>query len=174
MVPNFKKRIFVELSILAGVVFIMGGTLFYFARSLGVNSDAIVNTRKMLMSRSQSLENFADSRITWNEKGKAYLENLRNVIPLKDQLITLGKDFQFLAGRARLEFSYTPIGETVPTPPNLGFIQFRVSVEGDYDSVQKYITTLQSFRYLTAIDGVSLTRTGNTFQALLSGRTFYR
>ncbi len=174
MAQNFKKRLLIELSILLGLVLVMGGTLAYFASTIGTKGEAVIEARKLLMSRSFAIENFAGLRGDWNQGAKESLELLRDSIPIKDQLITLGKDFQFLAGRAGLEFSYAPIGETAPAAPSLGFIQFRIGITGSYDAIQKYITTLQGFRYITTVDGVTFTRSGSNYEAVITGKTYFR
>lgn len=174
MAQNFKKRLLIEIAVLLGIVLVMGGTLAYFASAIRTKGQAVIDARKALMSRSFSIENFAALRGDWNQGGKDNLELLRSSVPIKDQLITLGKDFQFLAGRAGLEFSYAPIGETAPAAPNLGSIQFRIGVTGTYDAVQKYIGVLQGFRYITTVDGISLTRSGANYEAVILGRTYFR
>jgi len=174
MAQNFKKRLLIELSVLLGIILIMGGTLVYFASTIRTKGDAVIEARKILMSRSYAIENFAGLRGDWNQGAKEGLELLRDSVPIKDQLITLGKDFQFLAGRAGLEFSYAPIGETAPAAPSLGSIQFRISVTGPYDVIQKYITTLQGFRYITTVDGVSFARSGTSYEAVITGKTYFR
>lgn len=174
MAQNFKKRLLIELSLLLGIILVMGGILAYFASTISSKGEAVIEARKLLMSRSFAIENFAGLRGDWNQGAKENLGLLRDSVPIKDQLITLGKDFQFLAGRAGLEFSYAPIGETAPAVPSLGFIQFRIGVAGTYDVIQKYITTLQGFRYITTVDGVALVRAGSAYEAVITGRTYFR
>lgn len=174
MAQNFKKRLLIEILLLLGIAVVMGGILVYFSYTIRTKSEAVIEARKSLMSRSFAIENFASLRGDWNQGAEGNLELLRDSIPIKDQLITLGKDFQFLASRSGMEFSYAPIGETASAAPSLGFIQFRIGVTGSYDAVQKYIGTLQGFRYITTVDGVALTRAGLNYGAVIIGRTYFR
>ncbi|MBI5732825.1 hypothetical protein HY967_02615, partial [Candidatus Jorgensenbacteria bacterium] len=95
--PQFKKKLLfqsVTFSVAIGALII--GTV-YFGRTISRASEEVVKNRQELLNRSTALDTLASLTHQYNSKGKKYLNVLYGLVPKRDDLFTLGQEFQSLA-----------------------------------------------------------------------------
>lgn len=160
---NFKKTFLIDLTILLIVVGALAGGLLFFGRSISGSVDRIAGLRQDIVNRSASLDFYATLRNQYNNEGKAYLNVLHNIVPTKDQLIDLPKEFQSLASQQNIGFGFSFAGETAVASGGLGSVTFRLNLEGQtLDHLLQFVRKLQDFRYLSSLDSL-----------VVVGRVFY-
>lgn len=174
MTDTFAKKFLWNLGIALTIIAVLAIAIFFFAGNISKYSANIIDLRNQLRNRSHSLENLAALRLVYNEKAKGYLSQLYASVPVKDQLITVPRDFQILATRAGVTMTYTNVGDTQPIEGQLGEFRFQMQIQGTADKAIPFIDTVQKFRYLTTVDSVHFSRQGDQVQLSLNGRIFYR
>jgi hypothetical protein len=176
---NFRKKLIVELSITFVVVGALIGGIAFFGINLSNYADEIVRLRSDLAGKSASLRSLSFLKADYG-KAKDDLNVLYSVVPQKDRLINLSKEFQFLVPQSnanqgsRMDYGFTFVEETAATDQNLGFIRFRLNLSGEFDRLIKFVQTLQNFRYLTAVDSLSINRENLQGRMVVNGRVFFR
>lgn len=171
----FRKKILLEVGIGGGIIVILVVLLLVLGSYIGTVSGKIADARTALLERSASVSSLATLRETWRSKAEGYLNVLMNVIPEKDSLINVSKDFQSLASQTKTEYSFGFLGEAT-SEGNIGSLGFRLSLRGELANIYSFIEKFAAFPYLSVIDGFSIERKGpGTASELLSqGRIFFR
>ena len=171
---DFKKKLGLELGI--SVVLILGltGGILFFGSRLETSAEEMRQVRAELALRSKSLNAVAALRSEYDMKIKERLKALIILIPVKDQLINLTKDFQLVSSKDGLQSTFTFVGESSATDFGLGKVTFRLSTEGDFEKLIGFVTTLQNFHYLSSFDSFSLLRGKESSVLGTHGSVFFR
>ncbi|MFH1192911.1 MAG: hypothetical protein V1656_01165 [Candidatus Jorgensenbacteria bacterium] len=170
----FRKKLFMELGIgIAITVPLLGGSLF-FSGQIGEFGGQIVTARKEMLARTDELNAVAALRADYNDGTKRNLETLYAMVPEKDQLINLSRDFQTLSTQARLISSFTFLGETPAVAGGLGSFAFRLNLRGQLDDLFSFFGKFEKFRYLSALSSFSVLRGEKESEMLTQGSVFYR
>lgn len=173
---EFKKKLLVQLGIGGGIVVVLGLGLGLIGSYIGNVSTAVATSRTALLERSASVSSLAQLRETWQSRAEGYLNVLRNVVPAKDTLINVSRDFQSLATRTRTEYSFGFTGETSPEGGEIGSLNFRLTLRGDLADIYKFLEEFAAFPYLSTIDSFAIEREGSETRSelLANGRIFFR
>lgn len=171
---DFKKKLTLELSITLLLIFGLAGGIFFFASRLSTNAEEMTRVREELALRSKSLNAVAALRSEYDMKVKDRLKVLITSVPVKDQLINLTKDFQLISSKSGLQSTFTFVGESPATDANLGRVTFKLSTEGEFPELIKFISTLQNFYYLSSFDSYSLLRGKDISVLGTRGSVFFR
>lgn len=171
---DFKKKLGIELGITLVLVAGLVAGILFFASRLSASAEEIRGVRAELALRSKSLNAVAALRSEYDMKAKDRLIKLLSLVPVKDQLINLTKEFQILSSKDNLQSTFTFVGETPATDVGLGKVSFRLSTEGDFETLTKFITTLQNFHYLSSFDSFSLLRGTENSVLGTHGSIFFR
>ncbi len=167
---EFKKALLIQLGILTAVLVAGLMIVFYFKNNIKQTAQAIKNTQQLINTKSKNLETLAYLRKDYNDFGMAYLNVLHNVLPKRDELFDVSQQLQDLAQTIKLGFGFSFVNEQAPNPPNPGFIQFRLNLNGDINQVSTYLKRLTQLHYFSSIDAI-------TFQnnsASVSGKLYFR
>lgn len=171
---TFRKKLVTELIISLVAVGVISIGLLFFGFNISKFAKKVVATRQELTERSASLQSLAILRSEYSSKGEPYLNVLYNIIPLKDELIDLSKDFQSLAAKERIDYGFTFIGEIPATSNNLGSVRFSLSLGGGLDRLINFIKNLQNFRYLVNLENISINKGELQMRMNVKGSVFFR
>ncbi|MBI2278600.1 MAG: hypothetical protein HYU81_00880 [Candidatus Brennerbacteria bacterium] len=174
---SFKNKLFVEIGIGGGIVIALGIALAMLGGSMKTASGRVVTTRTELLERSASVGSLAALRETWKTRAETSLNVLRNVVPEKDTLINVSRDFQSLASQTRTEYSFGFVGETpAGAAGDIGALNFRLTLRGDLPNIYSFIEKFREFPYFSMIDSFVIERKGSEARSELvaNGRIFYR
>ncbi len=171
---HFYKNLLVESLIFVIVVGTLIGGLLFFRTRIAAATDQIFGVNQELNERSAATQLFSLLKSQFSQNGQSYLNVMHNVVPLKDQLIDLRQEFQFLAGKEGLSYSFSFTGEESASSARLGAVQFTLNLQGSMDKLFRFVKNLQSFRYLITLDGFTINRQGNQIQMVIKGQVFFR
>lgn len=172
----FRKKLFLELGIGSGIIAALALVLVFLGTYLGNVSERIAASRTALLERSAAVGSLAGLRETWDSKAEGYLGVLRNVVPEKDTLINVSRDFQSLASQTRTEYSFGFLGETGESESGIGALTFRLTLRGDLANLFTFIEKFAAFPFLSTIDTFNIERKGpeTRSELLAQGRIFFR
>jgi hypothetical protein len=172
---SFKKQLTIQLAIAFGALIILSIGLSVFASSIRATIVDLASLRSNLAFRASSLGSLARLQTQYNRKAKAYSENLTKAVPKKEELIGLSKDFQNLAGQARVEQSFGFTSETPGSSGGLGFLSFQSAASGDLLNLARFLSSIENFRFLTKVENLSISPTESNSQKInIKGRIFFR
>ncbi len=173
---QFKKRLINELVIsLVIIIALIGGILFF---NGNINSYAvnIASARNQLSRLSSSILELSRLQSQYDQVS-GYIDTLGSIVPSYYNLINLNKDLQSMAASDNLSYSFSFAGENPKTNNGFGSVNFNLSVgSSKLSNILSFLNSLQHFKYLTAIDGVSFGSDGDngTLTMSVKGRVFYK
>ncbi|MFA6364791.1 MAG: hypothetical protein WCW78_00100 [Candidatus Paceibacterota bacterium] len=170
----FKKKITIEGLITAIIIIAISSGIYFFASKITAYSNEILALRTELAMRSTSLTMLANLRSDYIAKAQKDFGVLSSVIPVKDQLINIAKDFQFLATQAGFDSTFSFMNESPATSNSLGFLGFKLTFGGDFDKLLGFVKTLQNFRYLSDFSNFTIARGKDKTQLSVNGKVFFR
>lgn len=171
---DFHKRIAVQLSISLAIIAVLVFGIMLFGFKVNSISREIAAKRQELNERSSALQSLASLRSDYSTKAEPYLNVLYNVVPQKDELIDLSKDFQVIAQEDGLDYGFTFLGETPPGTEGLGAVRFNLSLGGSLTGLLNFLKSMENFRYLVSLEGVSISRGVDGMRMDVRGSVFYR
>lgn len=173
---EFKKKLLVELGIGGGIILVAVVGLLILGSYIGNVSTRIASERGELLERSASVGSLASLRETWRTRAEAYLNVLRNVVPEKDALINVSRDFQSLSSQTRTEYAFGFLGESANEGGGIGALSFRLTLRGDLTNIFSFLEKFAAFPYLSTIDSFNIERKGSESRSELisQGRIFFR
>ena len=172
----FRKKLFLELGLGGGILVGLTIALVILGTYIGNVSERIASSRAELLMRSASVGSLATLRETWKNRAQGYLNVLRNVVPEKDTLINVSRDFQSLAAQTRTEYSFGFLGESGESEGGIGALSFRLTLRGDLTNLYSFIEKFAAFPFLSTIDNFNIERKGPDARSelLAQGRIFFR
>jgi hypothetical protein len=171
---SFHKRIAVQLSVSFTIIAILVLGILLFGFRINKFSNEIAAKRQELNERSSALQSLASLQSDYSTKGQPYLNVLYNVVPQKDELIDLSKDFQVIAQEDKLNYGFTFLGETPSSGEDLGAVKFSLNLGGTLNSLLNFLKDMENFRYLVNLDNVSISRGATKVEMNIRGSVFYR
>ncbi|MEK7629774.1 MAG: hypothetical protein AAB432_00110 [Patescibacteria group bacterium] len=171
---HFRRKILIEISIASAVIIALFVGIFLFVSNIQSNTDKIIDLRNTLTQKSLSLERFTILNKQYTDKAKNYLTSLQNVVPTRDKLINISKDFQNITVSTGLNYGFTLGNEAPATNENLGSIGFQLNLGGDLWKLVDFLPQLPRFHYLTMIDNLTLGGRDSSEQMNITGRVFFR
>ncbi len=172
---RFYKNLAVEISIIIVTIVVLYGGVIFFKSKISSGANEIIKTRQDLTYRTESLQVYSLLKTQYDSKSKNYLIKLRNLVTTEDQLINLRREFQALAAKESVNANVAlfPNDETI-LPNGLGTIKFNLNLNGDFNQIMNFIKSLDQFRYLVVIDGLSINQQGSSVQMMIQGQVYFR
>jgi len=170
----FKKKLFINIGIIAGVVIIFVVGILISGSSIRANSEKIVAARKEVSDWNMSVQSYSTVRSQYTGRAKEYSEILQRVIPEKDELINLKKDFQYLASSEKLDMSFSFLGEQNTNAPQLGLVGVSLTIQGNLETIGNFFKKLEGFRYLMGVESLTFDNREGKSNASIRGRVYFR
>lgn len=171
----FYKKLLIEIGITAGVVAVLGIFILFFSKNINSKTTEIEATRTELGNWVSSVQSLAFVRSEYTGKARDYINVLQSVLPTKDELIDLKKDFQFIAAGEDLNLRFSFIGEEQTGSEKLGAIGIQLGLDGQMSSVLNFIKKLDSFKYLVSIDSINtMEKENGSIEANVRAKVYFR
>ncbi|MEX0689986.1 MAG: hypothetical protein WD471_01415 [Candidatus Paceibacterota bacterium] len=172
---KFTKKLLTEIGVALAVIIPLIVGIFYLRSTVENKVIAINDYREEIATKISQINSLVNLRSQYNDFASDALTLMRNKIPTKDQLINISQDFEALAQTERVGFGFSFLGETEPSESSLGFISFRLNINGDtFTQILSLIDKIENFKYLTRIDKVSIQTSEGGLDASMEGRVFFR
>ncbi len=176
---KFTKKISSGIGISLLIIIPLFIGVLYLRSVIKSTTETIVSSREQFAEKAASLNALVNLRYQYRNFGKAYLNVLYNVIPIKDDLINISKELESVATRNDLGFGFSFKSEKEASGKELGYLQYSLNIEGEsIAQIQSFIEDLNDFKYLNSVDSLSFKRKieGKTekITALVEGRVYFR
>ncbi len=171
---EFKKKLFTNIGTTAGIVVIFIIGILVCGSRISANSEKIVTARKEVSDWNASVQSYSAVRSQYTGKAKEYSEILQEIIPEKDELINLRKDFQYLASSEKLEMSFSFLGEQSTNAPQLGSVGIGLTIQGSLETVGSFLKKLEEFRYLMGVESLTFDNREEKSNVSIRGRVYFR
>ncbi|MCL4399866.1 hypothetical protein M1506_01150 [Patescibacteria group bacterium] len=173
---QFRKRLTNELIISFIIIIALIAGILFFKGNISSYAMNIMNARTELSRISSGVLELSRLQAQYNEAA-GYFDVLSNIVPSYYNLINLNKDLQSIASSNNLSYSFSFAGENPKTADGFGSINFNLAVSSaNLNDLLSFLNSLQKFKYLTAVDGVSFNSSQGTNIITMSvkGRVFYK
>lgn len=171
---QLQKNLLKEVGIALAIILPLLVGVFFFSSQIERFGSEISAARRDLFSRATALGELASLREDYNNKAKRGLESLYAVIPVKDQLINLARDFQSISSQTQLSSSFSFAGETPPAGGALGHLSFSLDLRGKLENFFAFVAKFERFRYLSLLTSFSISRGVETSEMMTRGNVYYR
>jgi len=138
---------------------------------LSRRAERIQNKKNEIASRSEKLGALAILKSDF-ESAKPYFSILDNILPTKDQLIRLPREFEDLAKANKINFGANFGEELASSEFAPGSIGFNFSITGSYDRITSFIKSAESGRYILDFGTFDISESGDGFKGALLGKVF--
>ncbi len=171
---NYKKTLLREIVITFSVI----GVVILFVILIKLN---IIHQQKILTTLrsqkvllSQSAENLGLLKKDW-EIASQYNDKVSSLVPIKDNLVLLQKDFQQLALDSGVTLNFSFGTEKNSTADELGYISFSATADGSKENVVSFLKKIEEKFYSLKIDIVDIsTQSNNLVRVLMKGQIFFQ
>ncbi len=172
MSREFRTRLIVNLTATLGILVVLTGLILYLRSDINAKADSISSIRGDLLSRTELLESLNSLR--QNAKDVAAMTSkLQSVLPTRDSLFSVQRDFQGMALKNNLGFSSQFGSESAETPSSAGKIRLEMAVQGGYNGILEFIKGIDASAYFISIVSMDLVRQGGTFNGNVSSEILF-
>ncbi len=170
---EFRKAIIIRTAIVAGgSIFLLAAAIFT-AFHINEQIAEIQNLRRVIQSRVISVESIALLRRD-SEKAEAATGVINNALPTKDGIIIFSREMDRLAKENNVQFGFSFTSETAAAGDQLGSIGFTATTQSSYQSLTKFLKTLETSRFIINTQSIDAVRGGELFNAVIKGTVTYR
>lgn len=165
----------IDISVIAGSFIAFAAAIWQIGIQLSTQTSEIVRSRNLIAERAVAVAQLSELKRAAPEI--APYENTVNVLlPDQDQLFDFPRYLDSLSKirSVNISFSFQNIHPSEGTAP--GFAAFAMTANGSRENLIGFIKELESpsARFLVAIQSVSLSRSGTSYQANIPGRVFIK
>lgn len=170
---DYKSRMIFNISLpLIGIAVFLSLSI-WIAGDISRRAMLIQNKKNETASRAEKLGSLAVLKSDF-ESAKPYFSILENILPMKDQLIRLPREFEDLAKNHKINFGSSFGEEVASTPSAPGSIGFNFAIGGSYDRIVSFIKSAESGRYILNFMSIDISETSDGFRGTLGGKVFYQ
>jgi len=172
---RFSEKLLFEILIALGIIAVLSGGVLFFGSSVSGASESILKSRKELSDWAASVQTYALVSSQYTTKARGYMNVLETVLPEKDKLIDLRKEFQFLGSEEGVSVNLGFSGERETDSAAVGSVGFTLNLGAEQmQPMVNFVKKLENFQYLVVIDSVSISEKDSDFVGLVRGRVLYR
>ena len=150
--------------------------LYWFARDLRSEADAILTARNLTQGRSERLDTL-DLLQEQAIEATGYQRQMDLLLPNQDQLLDFPAWIEGLASVRQVGVDFVFQGsETEPQGGAAGFADFSFVAQGGYDRLVSFLQDLEVAprQFLLDFTAIKLSRAGDSFTATVDGKLFFR
>lgn len=182
MMQGFKRRLFIQIGIAVGLIILFSIFIIILNADINKRGLSIEDARVKLAMRNQTIELLSSSNSDL-KKAEPLLQNLKNILPSRDELIyfkadelpALAKEYGLFIG-----FEWTKSGATAGTDSSPSYLQFSMNLSGSYENIIGFLRALERHPYFIQINLTSIERTApkvagdpNIYIVSTSGKIFF-
>lgn len=171
---NYKKTLIREAVIILSII----GVVILFVILIKLNiihqQEILTTLRSQKVLLSQSAENLGLLKKDWEIAGQ-YNDKISSLVPTKDSLVLLQKDFQQLALDSGVTLNFTFGTEKNSTTDDLGYIGFSATADGSKENVVNFLKKIEEKFYSLKIDIIDISiQSNNLIRVLMKGQIFFQ
>lgn len=171
MPRSAKSRLKINIAVALGILMVLSFALFLVSRDAQTEASNIRTTKSDLKTRIQQLNDLARLR----EEAKTARPNLAKLeaaIPNKDELFSVRRDLEQLAGKNNLAANFTFGGEG-QKENGLGIINFELKLQGGDFSIRSFVDEIESSYPFVRVATLDMVRQENNFSAIMKGQILF-
>ena len=108
------------------------------------------------------------------EQARPFLKALENMLPTKDLLLQLPKDFAAFASRQGTTFGSLFGAEHNGVDGAPGSVEITLTAQGQYDGIAAFIRAISQSRYLIRLTRIDLTERSGVYEAKIFGAVYFQ
>lgn len=172
---SFKKQLAIKILIALLVVGAIVTATQIIANRLVKESAKIESQKQELALRTQATGFLAALKADF-EKAEPLLDLLSSVLPVKDDLIDLGREMRDLAKRFGIELTFNFGPETPGAAGKPSSISFALNGSGSYDNIVRLLKEIEKSPLYIKFNSLDFTKKaeGEKLSFVLSGEVFYQ
>lgn len=170
---NYKKTLIKEVIIILSTIGV--SILFIILIKLNIihQQEILTKLRSQRVLLSQSAENLGLLKKDW-EIASQYSNKISSLVPTKDNLVLLQKDFQQLALDSGVTLNFSFGTEKNSTQDDLGYISFSATADGSNDNVINFLKRIEEKFYSLKVDVIDIsTQSNGLIRVLMKGQVFF-
>ncbi len=161
---NFRRQLSIKLGVTGIVTVILVGLIVYLASDIENKSNLIFLKRSDIASRLREIRDF--SRLKESATVAEPLKNkLDKVLPKRDYLFTLPREFEKIASQEHLGFKFNFAEESKPNPNQPSQIKFLMTLQGKYKDVLNFLSDIENGPYFVNFTNLDMLRIGEDLNA---------
>lgn len=171
MLRNAKSRLKINIAVALGILAVLLSALFLVSRDAQTEALSIRTTKSDLKTRVQQLSDLARLR----EEAKTArpdLAKLEAAIPGKDELFSVRRELEQLAGKNNLAINFS-FGSEGQKENGLGSINFELKLQGGDFSIRSFVDEIESSYPFVRITTLDMVRQENNFSANMKGQILF-
>ena len=173
MPRNAKSRLTINIVITLGILMALLLALFLVSRDVQTQALNIKTAKSDLKTRNQQLNDLARLRGQAQE-AQPNLVKLEAAIPDRDELFSLRKELEQLAGSNKLVVNFTFGSEGPKGDNNLGSINFDIKLQGSDLNIRGFINEIESGYPFVRITTLDMVRREADFNATVKGQILFK
>jgi Tfp pilus assembly protein PilO len=169
---EFRMKLIVNLATTLVVLAILIGLTFYLRADISAKADTLSSIHGELIERTKAFESLNSLRMDAKSVAPLF-DKLRSILPKRDLLFNVQKDFQSLAQANKLGFNSQFGAESPETPDSPGKIRLEMAVQGSYNDILEFVKGIDASPYFINVINMDLVRQGGNFNANLSSEVSF-
>lgn len=171
MPRNAKNRLIINIAVALGILIVLLFALFLVSRDVQTEAMSIRATKSDLKTRVQQLNDLARLREE-TKTARPNLVKLEAAIPNKDELFSVRRELEQLAGRSNLTQNFS-FGSEGQKENSLGSINFELKLQGDDSSIRSFVSEVESSYPFVRITTLDMVRRETDFSSTLKGQILF-
>lgn len=171
MPRSATSRLKINIAVALGILAVLSSALFLVSRDAQTEASHIRAAKNDLRTRIQQLNDLARLR----EEAKTArpdLAKLEAAIPNKDELFSVRRDLEQLAGKNNLATNFA-FGSEGQEENSLGNINFELKLQGGDFSIRSFVDEIESSYPFVRIATLDMVRQENNFSAVMKGQILF-
>ncbi|MDP3947300.1 MAG: hypothetical protein Q8Q41_01250 [bacterium] len=173
MPQEFRKWLFIQVGIIAGVLLILAASLWYMRADIGARIKGIREKQTKISIQIRAAGVLAALRRESDEAGPL-VSKLESFLPSRDQLIAFSRDLERSAKARSVGFSFGFGAETAATEDAAGSAAFTLTTNGTLGNILMYLEDLEKSTHIIKMESVELSGVAPSYSLVERGRVFFR
>lgn len=171
MPRNAKGRLIINIAVALGILIVLLFALFLVSRDVQTQALSIESAKSDLEGRIQQLDDLARLREEARTAGPN-LARLEATVPNQDELFSVRRELEQLAGRNNLTASFF-FGSEGQKENGLGSINFELKLQGGDFSIRSFVNEVESSYPFVKVAALDMVRQENDFSAAVKGQILF-
>ena len=168
----FRKKLLINSGIIFTIIVLVSVVLYIvISKFNSINSEILYYKEKAHASQKE-INEFSSLK-TDSVKAEAALLLMRKVTPLRDDLFMFRADMEKIASKNSLRSIFSFRNDTPGSENTLGYYNFNMTVEGDFDDILAFMKDVEGSLYLLELNQSLIKGSGNNTSGQFDGKIFY-
>lgn len=172
MSKEFKRKLLIQIVTAAVLLSAVSVVLFYLGKRISAVAGKIYSARTenaLLNSEVTQISNLRNQE----DQAQQYSSKLSSALPTKSNVIVLSNVVSAIAVKDGVNAGFRFGSEGQKSSNNLNYVEFEISVQGQYDNIAKFITDAENSGYYLTIDNLSLVEGNGGLDGVINGKAYF-